>query len=259
VAETIGEDAPLVSLPRATLLRIAPLVWGVREQVGLEQLLEWGGQTARVRLYVNSPDYSRSMALRDYLERELPPLVEPTGVAIHWSGDLPVATEVVGSIVTNQIRSLGWALVGVFMLLALTFRGLGRAALVMAPLVLALVSMPGAMGWLGLPLGIATSMFSALTIGVGVDFALHFVHAYDRSRRSGCEHRDALEETVSSSGRAIRWNAGVLGLGFLVLTVSALKPNHSLGLLLCAAMLTCYLMTLFLLPLLSDPIYRSGR
>ncbi len=256
VAKTIGEEGR-ATWSRATILRLVPIVWGVREEVGLEQLLEWGGQRARVRLYVNSADFARSETLRLYLERELLPLLEREGIEVHFSGDLPVATEVVRSIVTNQVSSLAWALAGVFTLLALVFRDLRRAAIIVLPLILALVLLLGAMGWIGVPLGIATSMFSALAIGVGVDFALHFVHAYERARDSGNGHRDALRETMQSSGRAIRWNAVVLGLGFLVLTLSVLKPNHSLGMLLCAAMLACYAMTLLLLPRLSSAFLRK--
>lgn len=53
---------------------------------------------------------------------------------------------------------------------------------------------------------------------------------------------------LQTAGRAVRWNAVVLSLGFLVLTLSVLKPNHSLGLLLAAAMATCYATTLLFLP-----------
>jgi predicted RND superfamily exporter protein len=54
--------------------------------------------------------------------------------------------------------------------------------------------------------------------------------------------------SLATAGRAVRWNAVVLGLGFLVLTFSALPPNRVLGLLLAAAMLAAYLMTVLLLP-----------
>ena len=122
----------------------------------------------------------------------------------------------------------------------------------MAPLAAALPVLLGTMGYLGVSLGIATSMFSALALGVGVDFAVHFQHAYERSRARGLGHMESVDETLRTSGRAIRWNAAVLGLGFLVLTASSLKPNHSLGLLLAAAIATCYAMTLLLLPALLD-------
>ena len=65
----------------------------------------------------------------------------------------------------------------------------------------------------------------------------------------------AAERMLESAGRAVRWNAIVLALGFLVLTLSALKPNHSLGLLLSASMCVCYTVSLLLLPWL----LRNGR
>jgi predicted RND superfamily exporter protein len=120
----------------------------------------------------------------------------------------------------------------------------------MAPLAAALPLLLGAMGYLDVRLGIATSMFSALALGVGVDFAVHFQHAYERESERGRSHEHALRKSMTTSGRAIRWNATVLGLGFLVLCGSELKPNHSLGLLLSAAIATCYAMTLLLLPAL---------
>ncbi len=53
---------------------------------------------------------------------------------------------------------------------------------------------------------------------------------------------------MAGTGRAIRWNALVLTIGFLVLSVSAIKPNQSLGFLLSSAMLTCWGATLLFLP-----------
>jgi hypothetical protein len=104
------------------------------------------------------------------------------------------------------------------------------------------------MGYARMPLGIATSMFVSLTIGVGVDFALHFLHNYQRERKADKDHQPALLSTLENTGRAIRWNAIVLVLGFMALTFSNLKPDRDLGILLAAAMVTCYGMTLLLLP-----------
>jgi predicted RND superfamily exporter protein len=166
------------------------------------------------------------------------------------SGDLAVAVEVVRAIVVSQLRSVAWTLLGVGLLLT-AFFGSSRAAMaLMLPVAAALPILLGAMGYAGIPLGIATTMFTALTVGVGVDFALHFSHAYTREIRDGCRGEQALSRTLASAGRAIRWNATVLSVGFLVLTFSDLNPNHNLGLLLAGAMVTCYVTTLLLAPYL---------
>jgi hypothetical protein len=109
----------------------------------------------------------------------------------------------------------------------------------------------GGMGLLEVPLGIATSMFATLTVGVGVDFGIHFLHSYRRERAAGSSDAEALIATGRQAGAALRWNALVLTLGFAVLSLSSLKPNHSLGFLLAAAMLACYVATLIFLPRLA--------
>ena len=91
VAKTIDEPGALSALPHPVILRIVVLVWTVRDEIGLDQVLTWGGQSARARLYVNSPDHVRAEALRDYLERELPSIVEPLGVSYHLGGELAAA------------------------------------------------------------------------------------------------------------------------------------------------------------------------
>jgi predicted RND superfamily exporter protein len=161
---------------------------------------------------------------------------------------LPVALEVVAAIVDNQLRSIAWALAGVALLLLVATRSVWKSVVGLVPVVVAILVLLGAMGMTGVPLGIATSMFAALTVGVGVDFALHFLHAHTRTEHSRQFGEGALVEALTTTGRAIRWNATVLGLGFLVLTLSSLAPNRSLGLLLGAAMISCYGATILLLP-----------
>jgi uncharacterized protein len=104
------------------------------------------------------------------------------------------------------------------------------------------------LGYAGVPLGIATSMFAALNLGAGVDFAVQYVYAYRRERRAGPPHAGALAATLRTAGRGLRCNALVLSCGIAVLAFSAIKPNSSLGLLLALAILVSYAATLVLLP-----------
>ena len=82
----------------------------------------------------------------------------------------------------------------------------------------------------------------------GVDFALHYLHAYRRERAAGRSHQETVAATLATAGRGLRWNALVLACGFAVLTVSAIQPNARLGLLLAAAMLASYGTTVVILP-----------
>jgi predicted RND superfamily exporter protein len=164
---------------------------------------------------------------------------------------------VVEAIVGNQLGSIGWTAALIAVTLLISFRSLRWTAVVMAPIAAATLLLFGALGYAGLPLGIATSMFAALTLGAGVDFALHYCYGYRRERRERrADHEGAVLATVATAGRGVLWNALVLAFGFLVLAFSALKPNASLGLLLAAAMAVSYLATVVFLP---ELLRRWGR
>jgi predicted RND superfamily exporter protein len=212
-------------------------------------LLGERGRAARARLYVRSPDFARARELTRYLDQTLPTIAALAGVAFHYSGDLPKASAMVESIVTNQLRSIGWALATVALVLLLLARRLA-ALWALVPVLAATLGLLGLMGLMGIELGIATSMFASLTVGVGVDFGIHFVHRFARERAAGQVAGAAIQATIEKAGKALFWNAATLAAGFLVLTASSLKPNHSLGLLLAASTLACYAGSFLLLPLL---------
>jgi len=248
VARALGEDAPLSSLSPLRLADIATVAEMGENRLGLRQLLTDGGEATRARLFANRSSYERARSLWDYLEERLPQLATRYGVTYHYSGDLVVALAVVESIVGNQLRSIGLALATVGAVLLL-FIERGRGALVaMVPVLTALVMIFGGMGYVGIPIGIATSMFAALTVGIGVDFGIHFLHRYRHMCRQGLDRAAATAAAVRTTGRVLRWNAIVLALGFLVLTLSSLGPNRDLGLLLSAAIVVCYANALLFLP-----------
>ncbi len=248
IERTLGREEPLAGLEPGQIGELVAIAESSPDAGGLHQLLTRDGARARARIFVNSPNYQRADSLRRYLERALTPLLEAAHAKTHVSGDLPVALEVVRAIVVNQLRSIGWSLLGIGLLLWLVYPR-GRAAwIALVPVSATALALFGAMGYARVPLGIATSMFAGLAVGVGVDFALHFVYQYriEVARRESL--RLALEATLARTGRAIRWNALVVTLGFLALTLSRIPPNRNLGLLLAAAMFGCYAATLVFLP-----------
>jgi predicted RND superfamily exporter protein len=249
IAVSLGAAPPLSALPAPRLWDLFTLAEMSESRAVLEPLLTPRGDAARARLYVKSPDYARAQELARAIEATLPALLAPTEVRAHASGDLPVASALVESIVRNQLRSIGWALLTVAGVLLVFSRQL-RALLAMVPVLAASAALFGFMGLAGIELGIATSMFASLTVGVGVDFGIHFLHRFDRERATGLGHGEAIRATIEKAGRALFWNAVALAGGFSVLAASSLKPNHALGLLLAGAMLACYAGCMLLLPYL---------
>ena len=247
-----GGAPPVSALPAAEVDRVGAYVEIVQKWIDLRDILTAGADRARARLFLRDADYAKGRALAAYLERRLPPLLArlPAGrrAAVHFSGDVPVALAVVGGIVRDQLRSIGWTAALVALLLLAALRHPRLAAAILAPVLVATLLLFAALGYAGVPLGIATSMFAALNLGAGVDFAVQYAYAYRRARRAGLDHDPAIRETLATTGRGLRWNALVLALGIAVLGLSGLKPNRSLGLLLAAAIAVSYAATVALLP-----------
>ena len=248
VARIPGDTDSLAALTTTQIndvMTVTQMGMGHRE---MDRLLVQDGSSARVRLFVSDADYQRAAALRDNLEGILANHLDGKEVTYHFSGDLPIAIEVVRAIVTNQLRSIAWVLVCITVLLLLVLRPVIGAVVVMVPALTANLLVFAVMGYAGLPIGIATSMFAAITIGVGVDYTLHLLHNYRKHRASELDHAASLRASFAGTGRAIRWNA--LVLAFLVLTFSAVHPNRSLGFLLSSAMIACYCTSILFLPAL---------
>jgi predicted RND superfamily exporter protein len=251
IAQGWGEREELSALSEEQLSRIAAWINVIRNRIDYHQFVTPDGSSARASLLINSPDYRVGRALWRYLDRQVPPLLAGRPVSYHISSDLPLAVEAVEGIVHSQLLSILGTLAGIGGLLLVTLRSVRRTVVIIGPVLAATAMIFGLMGYTGMPLGIATSMFASLAIGVGVTFGLYFLHEYLRRRAEGLGQADAVATTLQGTGRAIRWNAFTLALGFLGLVFSALKPNHSLGLLLALSMLTCYGVTLLYLPFLA--------
>jgi hypothetical protein len=105
-----------------------------------------------------------------------------------------------------------------------------------------------ALGWLGMPLGVATSMFAGMVLGIGVDFAIHLVQRFRRSMAGGARREAAIAEALTATGPAIGINALAVGLGFGILTLSQVPANARLGTLTAVGLLACLAATLLVLP-----------
>ena len=249
IARASDEPRAPQELPPVRLQDFLALAQMSEDPYELPSTLTPDASSVRIQLFLRSEDYSRDLALmqrlREILAEELP---RDGSIRAHFSGDLPVGIEMVGSIVSNQLRSLGLAFGAVALLALLFFRSPTATCTVLAPVTASTVMVFGAMAFLGIPLGIATSMFAGLVMGVGVDFGCHVLYRYRHLRREGLGVEPALHQTFATTGRAIRANALVSTVGFSVLAFSGLRPNHTLGLLLAAALATSYAMTLLLMP-----------
>jgi predicted RND superfamily exporter protein len=187
-------------------------------------------------------------AIREYGGTRL----EPLGGRIDFAGDVAVSQAMIPAIVRTQVRSLLLAFCVAVAFVGLWTRSPGGALLAITPACVSVLWVFGFMGWAGLPLGVATSMFCAITLGIGVDYAVHFLDARRRARAAGAA--EPVRRALVECGPAIVADTLAVAAGFGLLTLSSVPANAGLGLLVALALTTaCVLTVVALASLLSRP------
>jgi hypothetical protein len=171
------------------------------------------------------------------------PDAETTGLFV-------MLTYLIESLMTDQYVSFALAGAGIVLLMSIAFRSIGLGLASLVPNVFPIVMVIGTMGWLGLPINIATAMISCVSMGLTVDSSIHYLSSYRRARRRGASFYEALLETHRHVGIALVLANLALVAGFLVLTASHFIPLVYFGALVSLAMLGGLVGNLFLLPLL---------
>jgi predicted RND superfamily exporter protein len=206
------------------------------------------GSEVNLWVFLNHGNYGKAAAVIDFVRRRL--AVSGNGIApkIRYAGNAYRGYLLVDSITRNLRLSLLASLAMTFVLVLAMLRSLKLACLAVLPVSLAVLWNFGAMGWIGVPLGVATSTFSAIALGMGVDFALHWMARFRLSQDQQPDWQHALSVTGARTGGAILLNAAVLIVGFGIMVLSRVPPNQRLGLLMCANLLACLAASLVLLP-----------
>jgi len=153
-------------------------------------------------------------------------------------------------IISGQIQSLLLALAFIFILCFVMFRRVSDALLSMLPVSMAVIVIYGIMGFVGVPLEIGTAITGAMALGIGVDFAIHYLYRYRFYEKENLNYKQIITATNEETGRAILFNSLVVIGGFLVLLTAHLYPQVKLGALVASSMAICYLATCYLFPVL---------
>ncbi len=148
----------------------------------------------------------------------------------------------------NLVLSLVLACALVYICMALLLQSFKGALVGFIPLLCTIVCIFGLMGYLGFTLNLATVLIAGVAVGVGVDYAIHFVTGYRRALAAGSYPRQAVADTLLSSGRGILFNILAVAIGFLVLVFAVIIPLVEFGVVMAATMLIAGLAATVLLP-----------
>ncbi|MEJ2667375.1 MAG: MMPL family transporter, partial [Deinococcales bacterium] len=137
-------------------------------------------------------------------------------------------------------------------------RSFPAALVTILALLLTIALQYGVLGYIGIPLDLATMLLGALAIGVG-DYAIHLTVRYMEERRRGHVPEVAMERTLTTSGRSIAFTALTLGAGFAAMLISNFVPIRMLGSLMVFTVAAIGITSLTLLPAACLMFLRNPR
>ena len=146
------------------------------------------------------------------------------------------------------------ALIAVFTILAFDFRSVKWAIVGYTPLLFTILLIYGVVGFIGKDFDMPISVLSTLSLGMAVDFAIHFVSRFrQRLKETGGSREvinDALLWTAARPGKGIVRNAVLFAASFAVMMFAPLTPYITVGAFIVSMMLLSAVMTIIYLPAL---------
>ena len=164
-----------------------------------------------------------------------------TGLAVLYNNMLQ-------SLFSSQIGTLGVVFVVIMMMFVVLFRSLYLAVIGMIPNLLAASVVLGTMGWMKVPLDIMTITVAAISVGMAVDNTIHYIHRFKLEFRKTSNYEVSMKNSHNTIGRAMFYTSTTIIIGFLVLVTSNFNPTVYFGLFVSLAMFMALMGALTLLP-----------
>ena len=186
-------------------------------------------------------------AVEEYKNAHPTPMqMKPAGIAyfnLVWNHE----------VLWDMVKGFILALIAVFAILAYDFRSIKWAIVGYMPLLFTILLIYGVLGFIGKDFDMPISVLSCLSLGMAVDFAIHFVSRFrQRLAEPGNNESiaDALHWTAARPGKGIVRNAVLFASSFAVMLFAPLTPYITVGAFIVSMMLLSAIMTIIYLPAL---------
>ena len=205
--------------------------------------METGGQLRRAELLEKIHQYA----------------IDEVGIApenIRFTGILVLYNNMLQSLYKSQIVTLGAVFIGIMIMFLVLFQSVKISIIAILPNFLAAGIVLGSMGIFGIPLDMMTITIAAITVGIGVDHAIHYLTRFKREFSFDSNYIGAMHRAHASIGQALFYTSITIIAGFSILALSNFIPSVYFGLLTGLAMLAALLGSMTLLPqliILSKP------
>ena len=205
----------------------------------------------QVRFSIRVRDSEKSLKRNKLLKKIRKELVSNLGLKkdhVHLTGMLVLYNNMLQSLFSSQILTLGIVVVALMCMFLILFGSLKIALIAIAPNLLSVGVVLGVMGWLNIPLDMMTITIAAISIGIAVDNTIHYIHRFRHEIKTDQNYLKTVHRCHGSIGYAMYYTSITIIIGFSILALSNFIPSIYFGLLTGLAMLIALVAALTLLP-----------
>ena len=215
----------------------------------LDNFVDYDYRTANIWVQMQAGDNLEMARVVKLIEAHLKTEPLPAGIQVRWSGLTYINKVWQDEMVVGMMKAVMGGFVAVFVLMVFLFRSLSLGFLSMLPLTFAITLSYGLAAFAGKEYDMPMSVCSALTLGLSIDFAIHFIQRYRHNlARLGGDLSATNAVVFGETARAIVRNALVIAVGFSPMVLSPLGPYKTVGVFFALLMLFSALTALGLLP-----------
>jgi len=189
-------------------------------------------------------------AARNYQrDNPFPVEIKPAGIAyfnLVWND----------AVLWDMIKGFLLALVVIFAILSVNFRSVKWAMVGYIPLLFTVILIYGAVGFAGKDFDMPISVLSCLSLGMAVDFAIHFINRFrlrlaeGRNAAAPESIEEALVWTAARPGKGVLRNAILFAAAFSVMLFAPLTPYITVGAFIVCMMLLSAVLCIIYIPAL---------
>jgi len=187
----------------------------------------------------------------------------PVPLTVGWAGLTYINVVWQDKMVRGMLAALGSSFVVVLIMMMVLFRSPLYGVLSMIPLTVTISFIYGLIGLVGKDYDMPVAVLSALTLGLSVDFAIHFLERAREVQKKTGDWPTASVEMFKEPAMAISRNAITISIGFTPLLLAPLVPYRTVGFFLATIMAVSWVATLLILPalvaMLERVLFRDSR
>ncbi len=210
-----------------------------------ESLVDYGYETGLITTLMRSISTQEIAKFVNETEKFIEKNISAK-LSITSTGMLVVFRDMTDLIVHSSLISIFVSILLIGVIAGVFFKKVLWGIIAIIPLLSAVLLNFGLMGWVGLDFSHVTAILSSVIIGVGVDFAIHYISQFKRISAKSKDSNKITNLVIDDVGYPILLDAGS-NMAFGALLFSTFIPIQQIGGLMVLAMLATSIGTLTLM------------